>query len=513
MTNPQQLVCGRAGRTTSGGRRGSLRNIPNAFFGCRICWRVTAITFLAILVVEGIILIPSYWNYERDRLLALSAVGRTAAHGMLLTAVSEQADAQRLQDAAEEWFDRSDVVGARLVGPAGEQITAGEPVSLNQASIPLHRIDGGSRYEAGWDLRGGDGTWLVLVRMQADQVGQDLRAFVLRILGLVLLIACAVTVATMAVLARTVLRPVLALRDAMCLAARSPEDAEDRVLPVRRRDEIAEMTMAFNDLARNTSRNLRELHAGADDLARARAEAERANAAKSSFLASMSHELRTPLNAILGFSDVLKAEMFGPLGTDKYRDYAKDIHSSGAHLLALINDILDLSKAEAGRLDLREEWESLPDIAENAMRMVERRAEDKQIRLVSEVPPLFAHVDAGRLKQVLLNLLSNALKFTPRGGAVSLVAVMRPDHLAIQVRDSGTGIAPEIIETLFEPFTQAENHTDETAAESTGLGLPISRQIIELHGGSLTLTSEPGEGTTAIILLPATKARDHGSTS
>lgn len=230
MTNPQQLVCGRGRRTTPVGPHGSLRGTAHAFLGCRICWRVTAITFLAILIVEGIILIPSYRNYERDRLLTLSEVGRTAAHGMLLTAGPEQSDTKRLQEAAEAWFDRSDVVGVRFLGPGGERIAAGEPVSLKQASIPDHRIDNGSRYEAGWHIPGEDGAWLVLVRMQADHVGQDLRAFVLRILGLVVVIACAVTMATMAVLTRTVLRPVLALRDAMCLAAQSPEDAEDRVL-------------------------------------------------------------------------------------------------------------------------------------------------------------------------------------------------------------------------------------------------------------------------------------------
>jgi signal transduction histidine kinase len=478
-----------------------------AFVGCRMCWRVTATTFLAILVVEGIILIPSYWNYERDRLLALGAVGQTVATGLLLAAPRE-GGATELQQTAQSWLGRTDVVGVRLLGPDGTDVHVGERVLLPEATVPRHRISDGSRYEAGWRLTGDGGQWQVLVRMQADQVGADLRAFVIRILGLVLLIACAVTVATMAVLSRTVLRPVLALHEAMCRAARSPEDAETRVLPALRRDELGEMTQSFNELARNTSRNLRQLRDSADSLAHARAEAERANASKSRFLASMSHELRTPLNAILGFSDMLRLEMLGPLGVAKYRSYAEDIHGSGRHLLALINDILDLSKAEAGHMDLREDWEPMPDVVEGALRMVERRAEEKDIHLEADIAPLLVHIDGGRLRQVLLNLLSNAIKFTPAGGTVSVTTTWLGDHLAIQVRDTGVGIPSEDLKTIFESFAQADNHDAATTAESTGLGLAISLQLAQLHGGSLDLTSAPGEGTTATILLPSIRVAD-----
>jgi two-component system cell cycle sensor histidine kinase PleC len=234
--------------------------------------------------------------------------------------------------------------------------------------------------------------------------------------------------------------------------------------------------------------------------------AESANQAKSEFLANMSHELRTPLNAINGFSEIMVAEMFGPLGDARYRSYAQDILNSGQHLLALINDVLDMSKIEAGKMNLRFEPLRLDDLAEDALRLIRNRAETAGLMVVLDVPVLpEVEGDYRALKQVLLNLLSNAVKFTPRGGRVTLRAEGRRDAMGERVRisviDTGIGIAPDDLARLARPFEQIESQHAKTQ-QGTGLGLALSKSLVEMHGGMLELESEPGHGTTASFLLP-----------
>jgi len=224
---------------------------------------------------------------------------------------------------------------------------------------------------------------------------------------------------------------------------------------------------------------------------------------KSDFLANMSHELRTPLNAIIGFSEALKERMFGELN-DKQAEYVEDIHASGRHLLALINDILDLSKVEAGRMELDLAEFDVPSTLENAMTLVKERAQRHGIRLALDVGPgVSAFVaDERKVKQILLNLLSNAVKFTPEGGKVSVSAVRPNGALEIAVSDTGVGIAPEDREAIFEEFRQVgKDYTRK--AEGTGLGLALTRRFVELHGGTIRVDSEIGMGSTFTFALPA----------
>ena len=238
--------------------------------------------------------------------------------------------------------------------------------------------------------------------------------------------------------------------------------------------------------------------------------AEAANRAKSEFLANMSHELRTPLNAINGFSEIMLGEMYGPLGDTRYRDYARDILDSGQHLLALINDILDMSKIEAGKMSLRFEPVALEEVTEDAARLVQNRAESVGLELRIELPVL-PEVDADyrAVKQVLLNLLSNAIKFTPRGGRVTVRADLRDDprgqRVRVSVQDTGIGISPEDLERLARPFEQIE-HQHAKTQQGTGLGLALSKALVEMHGGLLDLRSAPGQGTTASFSLPVRQA-------
>jgi len=233
------------------------------------------------------------------------------------------------------------------------------------------------------------------------------------------------------------------------------------------------------------------------------AQLEAASRHKSEFLANMSHELRTPLNAIIGFSEVLTERMFGELN-DKQDEYLKDIHASGQHLLSLINDILDLSKIEAGRMELERSEFDLPNAIENALILVRERASRRGIRLGHTIDERLGMIggDERKVKQVLLNLLSNALKFTPEGGRVDVGARL-DDHVAeVSVTDTGIGIAPADQDAVFEEFRQVG--TADKKAEGTGLGLALSRKFIELHGGRIWVKSELGTGSTFTFTLPLT---------
>jgi len=235
--------------------------------------------------------------------------------------------------------------------------------------------------------------------------------------------------------------------------------------------------------------------------------AEGANKAKSEFLANMSHELRTPLNAINGFSEIMVGELFGPMGDPRYKEYARDILNSGQHLLALINDILDMAKIEAGKLSLKFQDLHMEDVAEDAVRLMRNRAEAAGLELRLDMPSSLPEVEADyrALKQVLLNLLSNAIKFTPRGGKVTVTARMEPGPMGERVRlsvvDTGIGIAAEDLQRLAQPFEQIESQHAKTQ-QGTGLGLALTKSLVEMHNGALEMSSEPGQGTVVSVLLP-----------
>jgi signal transduction histidine kinase len=240
---------------------------------------------------------------------------------------------------------------------------------------------------------------------------------------------------------------------------------------------------------------------GAQQARTARAAAEAANQAKSEFLANMSHELRTPLNAIIGFSEVLSERMFGEIN-EKQAEYLADIQESGRHLLSLINDILDLSKIEAGRMELEPSDFDLPSAIEHSLILVRERAQRRGIGLGHTVDEQLGmiHADERKLKQVLLNLLSNALKFTPEGGRIDVRAALRDGIAEVSVTDTGIGISPEDQEAVFEEFRQVG--TASKKVEGTGLGLAISKKFIELHGGKIWVTSQVGTGSTFAFTLP-----------
>lgn len=237
-------------------------------------------------------------------------------------------------------------------------------------------------------------------------------------------------------------------------------------------------------------------------------QAELANRSKSEFLANMSHELRTPLNAIIGFSEMIKTEMMGPIGQPSYAEYGGDIYESATHLLGLINDILDLSKIEAGSEELAEEAVLLPDLISAVITLVKSRAHKGGIRLTTDIVdpgPVF-YVDKRKVKQILVNLLTNAIKFTPQGGQVTLRALGDDStgDFVFQVIDTGVGMAEEDIPRALSPFSQLDRQLSRKH-EGTGLGLPLTKRMVEMHFGSLKVVSSIGEGTTIIVQFPATR--------
>ena len=257
-------------------------------------------------------------------------------------------------------------------------------------------------------------------------------------------------------------------------------------LEVPNRDEIGSLAEKVNRMS--------------DQLERLYAELETASRHKSDFLATMSHELRTPLNAIIGFSEVLHEQMFGELN-ERQLAYVSDVLEAGRHLLSLINDVLDLAKIEAGRMELELSSVAIPEILRSAVSMLSERASGAGLTLAIDTEPeeITITADERRVRQIVFNLLSNAVKFTPSGGRVDLSALAEDGRVEIAVADTGPGIPPEELERIFEEFEQA---TAGKKAEGTGLGLPLSRRLVELHGGRLWVDTEPGKGSTFRFTLP-----------
>jgi len=277
---------------------------------------------------------------------------------------------------------------------------------------------------------------------------------------------------------------------------------KERVTPRGRILQISRRAMPDGAIVSVYS-DVTDLKASERKLIQARSQAEMANHAKSEFLANMSHELRTPLNAIIGFSEIIAHELFGPLGNEKYLDYMKDIHKSSLHLLAIINDVLDMSKIEAGKLKLSKEPLNIRHLIGEVIRMMREWAESRSIEMVTKLPVEEVEIwaDERAMKQIFLNLMSNAIKFSREGSQVCIRVVSDEPGLAVvEFEDHGIGMTEEELERALQPFGQAKPSTTRNYG-GTGLGLPITKGLIEVHGGKLAIESRVDQGTTARISL------------
>jgi signal transduction histidine kinase len=337
--------------------------------------------------------------------------------------------------------------------------------------------------------------WIVFVEQPSGSLLSGVRASALRLT--MLLVATLVAAALVSRwLALRLTRPIGAL---MSVTQAFGKGEMSRRVDVRSGDEVEALAATFNSMADQIGQYMGNLEGLVAEKTR---ELAAANAHKSEFLANVSHELRTPLNAVIGMSEALDAELFGPLSA-KQREYVSDIHESGRHLLALINDLLDLAKIESGRMDIEPVEFDLRTVLESALVLVRERAVRAGLEVRLEIEPDIDRLcaDERRFKQIVLNLLSNAVKFTRPGGEVVLSARQTESELTIAVRDTGVGIAQEDIATLFEEFRQLRT-AGVAAQEGTGLGLALTKRLVELHRGTITVESELGKGSTFTVTLP-----------
>ena len=244
-----------------------------------------------------------------------------------------------------------------------------------------------------------------------------------------------------------------------------------------------------------------------EELINARQQAESASTAKSEFLAKISHEIRTPLNAIIGFSEVMMDERFGPVGNERYRQYLKDIHTSGGHLISLLNDLLDLSKIEAGKLELTFVSVNLNDLVQQCVAIMQQQANRERVIIRTSLPPTLPQIvaDARSVRQIVLNLLSNSIKFTGAGGQVIVSTALTDDHeVVLRVRDTGAGMSEKELQTALEPFRQLATSA-RWGSSGTGLGLPITKALAEANHARFRITSQVDDGTLVEVAFPATR--------
>ena len=377
----------------------------------------------------------------------------------------------------QNWSSQPQVAAARAGGEGRIVARDRSGVDVLTASAPIRRVN-----------------WLLVADVPLAEAFAPLVAELWRT-ALLLVAGLALSVIATVMLTRRMVQPIRALQDG---AARIGAGDLDQRIDVRTGDELESLAGQFNSMASELKASYAELERRVEERT---AQLEVANRHKSEFLANMSHELRTPLNAIIGFSEVLTERMFGELN-DKQLEYLKDIHSSGHHLLNLINDILDLSKIEAGKMELDLARFDVSLALQSAVTLMRERAARNGVRLALDSDGIGEWVaDERKVKQVLLNLLSNAVKFTPEGGRVNLDARRENGAMQISVTDTGMGIAAEDQAKVFEEFRQAEG-IYLRKSEGTGLGLALARRFVELHGGELRLQSELGKGSRFTFTLP-----------
>jgi signal transduction histidine kinase len=386
---------------------------------------------------------------------------------------------------------------------------AGLMLARTRVPVPQQALDLGA--EAGTGLRGQEVLravvqipelgWRVIVEQPRQAVMAPVWATLQRT-ALFGALGIATALVSALVLANRLTLPLRQLHHAVGQVASGQLDT---VIAVQGRGELAELATQFNHMAQGLRSSYAELE---DRIAAKTMDLQRANRHKSEFLANMSHELRTPLNAILGFADILSAEMAGPL-SDEQREYVADIHASGLHLLALINDVLDVSRIEAGQLALERSEFDVAEVVEAAATLVRQRALHKGVALHIETAPEVSTwvADARRFKQVVLNLLNNAVKFTPEGGHIHVrTGANAAEGLWVEVQDSGIGIAPADHAAVFEEFRQVGDAAGR--AEGSGLGLALAQRLVAQHGGRVTLTSALGAGASFRFNIPRREVGD-----
>ena len=512
----------------------------------RLSRKIAFWVFLSLVIIEAIILVPSYQRREQELLDDLEQVGLATVkpwvslhHLGLSGELSGGLSGQALTAPQNSLLFDNHLLGTRIYTPSGELVaTFGELPLLTFANVQNEQAERlldktTQTYNVAWSVQAVDGAaYVVIAQLDATSVQPAVTGFFWRIVGLVLLIGLFVTAGTMFALGPLVLQPILSLRKGLQAAGQAIDQGQPKPVflsgltpdidSTKRKalDELGEVIQAFHSMIDQTYRAMsdrtkaehelqdinQQLANSMQEAEAARTKAEEANTAKSLFLANMSHALRTPLNAIIGYSEMLEEEAEDQGETEMIPDLKK-IRGAGKHLLGLINDILDLSKIEAGRMELYLETISVNTLIDDVVSLVKPLLEEKNNRLITDYSANLGtiHTDVTKVRQNLFNLLSNASKFTEQGTITLTVRrehISSTDRLTFTVQDTGIGMSAEQQAKLFQSFTQADSSTTRKYG-GTGLGLAITRKFCEMMGGEIQVTSEPGVGSTFTFWLPA----------
>ncbi|MEH6401806.1 MAG: ATP-binding protein [Sneathiella sp.] len=499
---------------------------------CKLCQKVTINVFFAILLVEAVILLFSVRSFEQDRLAEVEREALVVMRTIVRVVQTEGSIAENFPEIGARLRDNTVLVGARVFDKKGKELALfGEAptlfdVEFSKTNTTLRsNVDDVARMDVLWTPARIKSDYFVSARIDIGEISPQLNGFIWRITGLTLVISLFVTVVTMYTLDRTLLSPIKFLRDRLQDASVDPNNPVNYVMKVHSNDEWGDVVAAYNRMLQLSNLNLLEnkqqeaeliqhrdrleelVHQRTASVKIALERAEAASKAKSSFLANMSHELRTPLNAMIGFSDLQKQQVFGPIGHENYLEYAEDMHTSANSLLKMVNNLLDITNLESGDLELKENLFDVGLMAVSCLKKSEVYAAELPVKLSLEQPPhpLFLHGDEKRIRQVLMSLISNAIKFSMLDGEVVLrLSNNNGKELCIEVIDSGIGIREEDLKVVLERFGRAET-TYSKNHEGVGLGLTLAKLLLELHGASITLESEIERGTTVVITFPASR--------
>jgi signal transduction histidine kinase len=491
-------------------RNPAASNFFKAMRDCRLCWRITFAIFAAILITEAVILMFSVQNYKRDRVFEVEREALIVSRIILRESFDKNETSRTAKIIGPGLRDTSVLLGMQIYdekmllvdGFGVQSILIPETGSTPQPTRRSMREDG-SKLDLIWPPARTRSTYTVAAVVDTSEISSQIAAFIWRIAGLVLLISVVVTVVAMIVLEKLLLRPIRQIRAGLTELAEGIDDPVRHQLGAIGSDELGEVAEKFDALTTKLSEAFTEIE-NKNKILNEKKIIEEANHAKSEFLSNMSHELRTPLNSIIGFSDIMKAPPQGDLSDPVYTEYAGQINQSGNHLLNIINDVLDLSKIEAGIIPVRTEPVQIEEILASCSRFFQTDVASKNMKIeishISAKCELFA--DPHLVRQMILKLMSNAIKFSPSDSNVDVVVQTNTEgSLEIIVSDSGVGMNEEELLLAMERFGQVDS-SQSRSHDGTGLGLPLVKLMIELHGGALDIRSEKDRGTDAKLTFP-----------